>query len=287
MDTSALNRLLDDDASDAIITALLAIGTFRTTAYNVVEVVKEPDPERRRALLRLIRRLSDGKRPLDRPNTLIRAAARGFADRFGVSRGSVGANSDPNLDSLFDLVNEPERADDDACAEATAWAKAWEDEYDAIVSGVRVHFQQFFRRRRKHAPITTAATFRSHLRNVEQYFKLFVAPIYERETGKALSRAEFDDLIIEPMWALYLGGYTYATHQRSVRRNGFARKHHAGGIDLGQAVYLRLCDRFLTSDGPQYRALRFLNRFNDVERPEVIRYETFRGYLVLPSFASG
>ena len=123
------------------------------------------------------------------------------------------------------------------------------------------------------------------MKHKEQIFSHLVSPIYKRETGKALSRAEFDDLIQEPMWALYLGGYAYAAHQRSVQRQGYSRGRNAGGIDLGQAVYLRLCDRFVTDDYEQYRGLRFLNRFNRVagHKSEVWTYQAFRKRLLIPT----
>ena len=91
----------------------------------------------------------------------------------------------------------------------------------------------------------------------------------------------------EPTWSLYLGAYGYGMHCRSVRMRHYSRKRVAGAFDLGQAVYLRFCDRFVTHDFAQYQALRFLNVLHTAGRPEVLTYDAFRNRLMLPSFASG
>lgn len=53
-DTSAINRLLDDPEREPIVQALLAIGSFRITAYNVIEVAKTTDEDRRTRLMSLL-----------------------------------------------------------------------------------------------------------------------------------------------------------------------------------------------------------------------------------------
>jgi hypothetical protein len=69
-------------------------------------------------------------------------------------------------------------------------------------------------------------------------------------------------------------------HKRSIEREGFSAKRNAGAVDLGQAVYLTLCDRFVTDDYAQYHALRILNVFNTKRRTEVLKYDTFRRRLL-------
>ena len=283
LDTSAINRLLDDPDREAIVTGMLLGASFRISAYNVIEAAKTRNVTRRQELVRLMRRLADNKRPLDRPNGLIRAVARGYAERSATGNVTSTVNVDPALDGLWVALNEPELIDDDARREVLEWAQQWESDYDAIAAGPRDEFQELFRRHPEERPRTPAATVKSYMKHDDQIFKDYVGPIYERETGKTLSRAEYDELIKEPMWALYLCGYAYACHQRAVRDDRFARGRHAGGIDLGQAVYLRLCDRFVTNDRAQYKGLRFLNRFNRAAgfATEVLMYDTFRRRLLV------
>ena len=61
-DTSAINRLLDDPEQEPIIKATLSVGSFRITAYNVIEAAKTTEANRRSRLIELMRRLANGKR---------------------------------------------------------------------------------------------------------------------------------------------------------------------------------------------------------------------------------
>ena len=281
-DTSALNQLHDDVARDALITALLAGGPFWITSYNVLEAAKTKDVGRRHSLVRMMRRLADGKPPLSRPNTLVRAIARAYFEAGLNGEPRFAANNDRELEGLWVALKEPELLDEEIRDEAQAWASEWEANYDAIASGARDRFQSVFANSPKDRPHTAAVTLRGFMRNDDKMFSRLVAPIYEQETGKPLSRAEYDRMMEEPTWALYLGGYGYALHHRSVKTLRFGKTNNAGGIDLGQAVYLRFCERFVTHDRPQYRALRFLNRFSRAAKyeAEVLTYEAFRRRLL-------
>jgi len=247
-----------------------------------MEAAKTPEGQQRISLVKLLRRLSDNQRPLDRPNTLVRAAARSYAERQPSGATTFTTNVDPDLDGVWVALNDPEVIDDDARLEIVTWAKEWGDEYDRIVYGGRDRFQALIAKYRDARRPSVADTFRSYLRNVDQIFTSLVAPIYQRETGQTLSREEFDEMMREPIWPLYLGGYAYALHQRAVQVNDYSRTRNAGGIDLGQAVYLRLCDTFVTNDRAQYRALRFLNRFARASNlgAEVLPYGHFRRRLL-------
>ena len=46
LDTSAINRLLDDPERDPIIRAIISVGSFRITAYNVIEAAKTESEDR-------------------------------------------------------------------------------------------------------------------------------------------------------------------------------------------------------------------------------------------------
>lgn len=262
---------------------MLVGNSFSISAYNVIEAAKTRDIERREKLVRLMSRLADNKRPLDRPNDLVRAVARAYAERRADGRATLTVNINPNLEGLWVALNDPTQIDEGARAELLAWAEQFEGDYDAIAARGRERFQQLFQQNPLERPRTAAATIRSFMRHDDQIFSLLVAPIYEQETGKTLSRSEYEDLMKEPTWAVYFGGYAYALHRRAIRVAGYSRSRNAGGIDLGQAVYLCLCDRFVTNDRAQYRGLRVLNQFNRASGngTEVWTYEAFRKRLLI------
>jgi hypothetical protein len=60
----------------------------------------------------------------------------------------------------------------------------------------------------------------------------------------------------------------------------YSASRSPGGADLSQAVYLAFCDIFVTSDLPQYRALRMLNVLVKKMNTRVVRYEVFRSEML-------
>ena len=62
-----------------------------------------------------------------------------------------------------------------------------------------------------------------------------------------------------------------------MKQERYSRSRNPGGLDLGQAVYLRLVERFATDDRAQYRGLRFLSDFAAADyQVEVLTYDAFR-----------
>src|SRR4029078_5129112 len=74
---------------------------IRISAYNVIEVAKTRNVQRRDGLVRLMRRLAQNKRPLDRPNGLIRGLAKAYMERNARGTATYTANIDPNLERLW------------------------------------------------------------------------------------------------------------------------------------------------------------------------------------------
>jgi len=275
-DTSAINRLLDDPEREPMIKAILSVGSFRITAYNVIEVAKTMDTNRRSRLIDLMRRLADGKRPLDRPNTILLA----YADAHVARLSAAHVNTDENLEGLWIALNQPDLLDQEARDEVFAWAAGWEDDFSEVVFGDREQFQAIFQQAPYERPKTTASTLRVYLSKKNQCRSL-IGDVYERQTRKKLTDSGFEILVREAAWPLYFLGYAYAVHQRAMQKENFSAKRNAGAIDLGQAVYLTLCDRFVTNDRAQYRALRLLNVMNTKRRTQVMSYDTFRSRLLV------
>jgi hypothetical protein len=273
-DTSAINRLLDDPEREPIIKATLNVGSFRMTAYNVIEAAKTTDANRRSRLIELMRRLANGKRPLDRPNTILLTYAEAHAAHADAAR----VNADQNLEGLWIALNEPDLLDQEAKEEVLSWTKKLEDDFSEIVAGDRDQFQSLFRKVPHERPKAIAATLRAYLSEKDECCSL-IRDVYKRQTQKQLTDSEYGVLVREPVWPLYFLGYAYAAHHRGIKGQHFAKKHNAGAIDLGQAVYLTLCDRFVTDDRAQYRGLRLLNVLNNKRRTQVLQYDTFRSRL--------
>lgn len=276
LDTSAINRLLDDPEREPIIKALLSTGSVRITAYNVIEAAKTKCKDRRCRLIELMKRLADGKCPLDRPNTILLSYAKAHAN--GTFTALV--NADDQLEGLWVALNQPDLIDEEARQELINWTADWEDDFSEVVAGDRDQFQTLFQKVSSERPKTIAATLRAYL-NAEDKYRSLINDVYQKHTQKPLADSAYQVLMQEPAWPLYFVGYAYAVHKRAIQEHKFQKKRNAGAIDLGQAVYLTLCDRFITDDQAQYRAIRLLNVFNTKRNTQVMRYDHFRDRLLV------
>jgi hypothetical protein len=274
-DTSGLNSLLDDPECDAIAKTLVGVASVRVSALNVIEAIKTPDVSRRVQLLQLMSKLAAGKRPLDRPNSILLS----YADAHAAGESRAPLNSDPQLEGVWIALNQPELLDENALDEATAWAAEQERDFAAVVAADRSAIQAKLALDRPGKARTAAGTLRAFFGATNECHSL-VADIYSRQTGRTLDNHSFQGLLKESAWPLYLLSHAYGMHTRSVRVDRHSASKNAGAIDLSQSVYLTLCDRFVTNDGPQYRALRHLNVLNRKRRTQVLRYTTFRRRLL-------
>ena len=275
-DTSAINRLLDDPEMEPIIKALISVGSFRITAYNVIEAAKTKCEDRRYRLIDLMKRLADRKRPLDRPNTILLSYAKAHAD----GAAAVSVNADDQLEGLWIALNQGDLVDEEARQELINWAANWEGDFSKVVAGDRDQFQALFHEIPHERPRTSAATLRAYLNRKDECRSL-IGDVYQRHTHKSLTDSAYQVLVREPAWSLYFVGYAYAVHKRAIQEYKFQKKRNAGAIDLGQALYLTMCDRFITDDQAQYRAIRLLNVLNTKRNTQVIRYDYFRDRLLV------
>ena len=278
-DTSGLNQLLDDPSREVLVEALTKHASVRISAINIVEALKTASSARRTALLTLMNTLTGGASPMDFPNTIVRGVYRTFARRFRWRKPMLIVNRDPDGDDLQRMLLDPTAISDEDLVLAAEVTANREATFDQMVFDGREDFQELlaqFPRLR----LTASDTMRSCLRNRETLIEAWLARTYRTAVGKELSREEAEDLLEEPMLVLYMAAFGYGMHLRSIQRSHYSRGRNAGGMDLAQAVYLRLCDRFVTHDQSQYRALRFLARFVRHDRPVVQRYRDFKRAIV-------
>jgi len=79
-------------------------------------------------------------------------------------------------------------------------------------------------------------------------------------------------------WRFFLTSMAYGMYVRSVKATHFSKKKNPGSIDTQQAIYLTLCDVFVTADKAQYRMLRLLAPFGHKKR-YIWQYSVFVQYL--------
>lgn len=278
-DTSAINRLLDDPDSNSLVSGITAALSTRISAFNVLEAAQTVSQSRRHALIGPMKRLAKRTRPLDFPAMILAGAARAHA----AGESSMVVNAHRDLEGVWRALNGPQFVDDSARREAADWAREWMRDFESTVAGDREEFQRVRRLQPPDWPQTLSATIRSYLEPIDAIYEAFGLPFYRAHTGKVLTLEDFAALIREPIWPLYYVAYTYALHQRSIQSENYSAKRNAGVLDLTQSVYLSMCDKFVTNDRAQLRALRVINVFNTKRATEVLSFDTFRRRLTLPA----
>ena len=106
-----------------------------------------------------------------------------------------------------------------------------------------------------------------------------VTPVSKPERPRANFGKSTSEIL--PQWPLYLAGWGHEMFARAIRSSNYGIRGKPGTLDLWCAIYLPICDRFVTNDDGQYRALRVLNVLNKrfFETPtktHVLRYERFK-----------
>jgi hypothetical protein len=281
-DTSAINALHDDGERDKVVSRLLT-APHRThiSCVNIAEAVSTSDEPRRHSLLLLLRQMSNGTNPLKMPNKLIRRATKAFA------RGKLSLTvTITDEDSAFWwLMDDPTSANGIRQVEALRWKESLERPFIEAHREARPAFQSLFNDPTTPPPRSVAQLLRS-FRQQDGAIYEFLKRFYKKETGRYLSRDTmwrmFDVL---PMWPLYLAGWGHEMFARAIRTSNYGIRGKPGTLDLWCAIYLPICDRFVTNDDGQYRALRLLNVLNKrfFETPtktHVLRYHRFKEELV-------
>jgi len=280
LDTSAFNALLDDEENERLIS--LTNDRFKPliTSIAIAEVIATPGEDRRWALLSLMKRMSDGTRPLAMPNTLLWRATR----EFGKANTKITVTITERDAAFWHILENPQTAGDSERLKALEWKDSLERSFSEAHARARGAFQNLFSQDPTSRPRNVAALFR-YFRTHDQEIYSFVAKSYRRETGKTLARGALWQLFKRvPNWPIYLAGWGHEMFARAISETNYGRRGKPGNLDLWCAGYLPYCDVFVTNDegegrGGQYNALRLLNRLISPDvKPQRARILTFRRF---------
>jgi hypothetical protein len=275
-DTSAINRLHDDAERQFLVQGLLATNTVRVTALNVIEAAGTENEARRRSLVSLLRELSAGFRPLCAPNTLLRVMAKAHARQDARAIITIPDEEE----SIWVVLNHPEELGENERQEAFQWKKSLEDPFRECHREARPAFQSLLESGKGGRPRTSAELLRLFIENDQQVVEL-TQKLYSDATCKQISIDEARLFLKQtPQWVLFYCGWGHAIFARALRKDNFGSGHNPGTIDLWCAIYLPLCDVFVTDDVAQRRALRALNVLNG-KGSRVMSYGEMRARLLI------
>ena len=277
-DSSAIGDLYAEPDCAAIVRGLLSANTVLVTKLNVLEALKHGSTTHREGLLKLLRQLAPpGRAVLMLPNDLLDRAAKAFAERESrFEAGSSGARA---------VLDGEIIADDKASGQAITWTAKLEEPFKKAHEDARIVFQSLFNEVHEDRPKSRAGAIRYICSN-DDLVHTFVGNSYKAFTGTALERRDVRELIKAfPEWGLHWLGWIHEWYERAVQPTNYSAKRKPGTLDLWFGIYLPLCDRFVTSDNGQYRALRMINvlnkKINTARQTQVIKYKEFRRCLLV------
>jgi hypothetical protein len=268
-DTSAVNALHDDPIRARIVASLLADNRALVTEFNFFEVLATKDMERRVSLVTLLKDLAAGTRPLLSAPALVRRLA--IAHRDQLSSMEITTENQ----TVWQILHDPREFLDEESRLAILEQKTLtEDRFRQINERARIEIRSMFPGA---LPRTFGGMLRFFAKNPICAFDSVARP-YQAITGRALSINGMLELFVDiPEWPLFMSEWAHGLYSRALQERGCG-KRNTGAFDLMCAVYLEHCDRFVTADGPQYRALRVINAFLPRRRqpkPKVVFYKQF------------
>lgn len=273
-DTSAVNQLHDDPDGSALLTGLIATNCVWVSALNVGEAGGTQDLTRRRSLLRLLKRMTGERRPLEVPTFLIRRSLAAYAKRAPYVDYTVG----PENAAMWQVLANPALLDDRARAKLQSRLRNEERGFENLHRRARPHFQQLFADGAPR-PVSASALLRQYAAD-QRFLAEIVRPLYRGAVGSDLPAGEAISLLrAVPELASFLLAWGHAAYRRAMSGEGYG-SGNAGNIDLWFATYLPRVHRFITADLKQYQALRLIARFT-APQCRVLRYASLRKGLLI------
>ena len=275
-DTSAINRLHDDPDRDSIVTGLVTTNTCCVSDLNGAEIRNAPDVNRQASLRDLLNELQPRdlgllEHPIDLLKRLAKYVEDGESEHFAVTAGYRN-----------DLVAKPALIDKGLTQKLSELHSDYEVGFRELFRQLRPQLQSHLDSGSVGRPRSLAAWVRGSCLDNKLRDK-FCSIIYEDITGNKVSRDGLSRLVrLAPEWSVHFVGWAHEYYRRVIQEANYSPSKQAGFTDLWYGVYLPVFEDecFVTADGPQYRALRFLNAFNP-RKTKMLSYEAFRRRLVL------
>lgn len=265
--TSAVNHLFNDSRAFDLKKNIQKVGVVYPSVFNIAELASTSNQKRRLGLLKLIKEISGGYRPLAMPGELLRrslAAVSIWATDMDHSMG-------PEWEGVWIALNDPGQIDEQAYREIIEWKSSLEQWYQHMHERGRLRMQEVIRR----LPQAEFAALTSRFSRLIQLYppeSEFVVDFVHDMASHSGSDVTIDRELVQRIlrhsehWRFFLASMIYGMHARSVRTTHFGKDTTPGSIDTQQSIYLASCDIFVTADRQQHRMLRLLAPFGHKKR---------------------
>lgn len=271
-DTSALNHLLDDRDSAHLVAGLKAGYFIRLTGDNFREIAATENPDRRQELLALCRQLLHAGEFALPYNWLLEGHIIHFHQNPKTYNWKLGSVRFPHME--MEIVHQEFLNDKVACEERED-ARENAAVFESVFCDVRDDFQSLFESGAEKQPVS-----------VQELVTLLQVPggafwgygqgLYAKITGVTPDEATIREFVqrCPPLNAIILALCT-AQYERCIRDLKQGPSLRADRLDMYCAAHLPYCDKFVTADVKQLRALQEIAAIGGFAT-EIIHYGDFR-----------
>jgi len=284
-DTSALDKLADDEDLKFIEAGLISGFSVGITMSSLEEIAAATEPPARRGMLLDVcnKRLLPAGTCLQPFNWIIEALL----------------NSHQRNQSRFDWVSlnialptaaqrkifQADFCSDELAAEQKTEGHKRETDFAEVFDEARPAFDKLFKEGKTDRPKSVQELI-TRLQGSGGAFWKWAQGLYKRGVGAELDEQTIRQFVerCPPFHALILA-ICVAHYERCIRDLRTSVSFRAGAVDLFSAVYLPYCAQFVTNDKRHLNALREIVTIGDF-KTEILSYRGFRERLFVDSLAS-
>lgn len=279
LDTSTINWLFDDLSCLELIKKLPNHAKIYISVFTVAELAATPHRKRRIELLRLAKDVLGDYRPLAMPGDLLKRSLKAMQTWAKEISGSMGSE----WDGLWVALCDPRLIDTEDYFEVIEWKRQQEIRYQDMQDQARPFIQKAIDK----LPATEKNALRSqfsklirHVTRQQDFVNDIIRDFASRGFSVIITK-ELAQRVIDHSehWRFFLASIAYGLYIRSVQMSHFSKKINPGSIDTQQAIYLAMCDIFVTADQRHHRMMRLLVPFGHVKR-RIWSYDQFKLWIV-------
>jgi len=280
LDTSAINNLYDDPSLPSVKIAIQDKAQVYISVFTVAELSATANAVRREGLLKLAKEISGPYRPAAMAGDLLRRSL----EAINVCALEIDHSMGREWDGVWIALNNPKLIDAEAYQEITTWKQQQESWYQDMHNQGRPLMQCAIVKLSREEICALTSRFSRFFRNYlpdREFVTNIVLDMASHCGTKILVDRALAQRIIKHSehWRFFLASMAYGMYVRSIKHSHFLKKQNPGSIDTQQAIYLTICDVFVTADQQQYQMMRLLAPFGHKKR-QVWNYPKFAFWLL-------
>lgn len=274
-DTSAINRLYDDESSGAIVEGLKSSNSIVVSVLNIFEITQTTSDDRRNNLYKFLLLINNYPFIYDQPNYIVQKSINYYFNKINRWASLYNANGLISYNVLRDLKNLSE----DTFTQNKEFVSEIEESFRNMHDGIREEVQTVMNNNNQ--PLSLSE-FIDHAFSEKGYYTGFFNDVYKtifpNSTSIKYKRIMEVSKSIPEVKCFFMP-FMCSFYNRCIKKTHFG-KSNPGNIDIWFGVYLPKIDYLITDDGGQYAMLKFISEYLGT-KGKVLLYDTFRKRMLI------